>query len=686
MNIKSPFNKIILSLILMVASLSSIGQYREQILLNSNWNFAYGYEVKKNVWQQVQIPHTWNKTDTRNGIDYYRGQATYQKQVEILSEWEGKRLFLKFDGCNTVANVFINGKHIGEHRGGYSSFIFELTNKVNYGETNEITVRVSNALHLDVMPLLGDFNFYGGVYRDVNLVITGKTCISPLDYASPGVYLSQKSVTKDRAELDAKVIISNRENTGSFEIQVKVLEEDKIILTKKAPVVFNNNMDTSIVLQGTIQKPHLWKGRKDPFLYEVVVNLTQNGKIIDQVKQPLGLRYYHVDKDKGLFLNGEHIQVKGICRHQDYSEFGNALHKVHHDKDMEIIMDMGANAIRLSHYPHAPYFYDLLDKNGIITWSEIPFVGPGGYRDKGFVNQESFCKNGKQQLKEMIRQNFNHPSILFWGLFNELKMGGDNPEEFVKELEELAKSEDPGRITTSASNIDGKLNEITELIAWNKYFGWYEGQPKDIGIWADEVHASHPEYKIGISEYGAGGSIYHHQEKTEKSNPGSYWHPEEWQAIYHEENWKAFDKRPYIWGTFIWNLFDFGASHRTEGEGPGINDKGLVTFDRKVKKDAWWFYKCNWDKETPAIYIANRRYTHRTSALTHVKVYSSLKKIELFLNGKSLGVKEGNYATSSWDNVKLEKGENRIEARSTNKKGEISDTCVWILEQIIEFK
>ena len=355
---------------------------------------------------------------------------------------------------------------------------------------------------------------------------------------------------------------------------------------------------------------------------------------------------------------------------------------MHHDEDAAIMVEMGANAVRLAHYPQATYFYDLMDKYGIVTWAEIPQIGPGGYQDQGYINQPSFRENGKEQLKELIRQHYNHPSICFWGLFNELKTIGDNPTEYIEELNDLAHQEDPTRLTTSASflSYDDDINKVTDVIAWNQYFGWYGGSPSDMRKWLDANHKAHPEYKIAISEYGAGASIYHQQDSVKRGIASGWWHPENYQTYYHIGNWKALAERPFVWGSFIWNLFDFGAAHRVEGDRPGINDKGLVTFDRKVKKDAFYFYKANWNTEEPFVYITNR-HRDRSLAVTDIMIFSNQPEVELFVNGKSLGrQKPDEYATFKWKGVALQDGENTIEARSTQKKNPVNDKVVWTVK------
>lgn len=650
---------------------------RQDILLNNDWNFRFSHQVQKGTEVRVDLPHTWNAQDALSGkIDYKRGIGNYEKNLFIRSEWKGKRLFIRFEGVNNIADVFVNRRHIGEHRGGYGAFIFEITGKVEYGKENSILVRVNNGEQLDIMPLVGDFNFYGGIYRDVHLLITDETCISPLDYASPGVRLIQDSVSHRYAKVRAIVDLSNGSSGNQeVELNVRLLDGQRVVKegTKNVNLSGNEVMQQELTFE--IDQPHLWNGRQDPFLYQAEVTLFRNGQMVDRVTQPLGLRFYRIDPDKGFFLNGKHLPLQGVCRHQDRSEVGNALRPQHHEEDVALMLEMGVNAVRLAHYPQATYFYDLMDKNGIIVWAEIPFVGPGGYNDKGFVDLPAFRANGKEQLKELIRQHYNHPSICVWGLFNELTELGDNPVEYIKELNVLAHQEDPTRLTTSASNQMGDLNFITDAIAWNRYDGWYGGTPADLGTWLDRMHKDHPEICIAISEYGAGASIYHQQDSLVKTVPTSWWHPENWQTYYHIENWKTISSRPYVWGSFVWNMFDFGAAHRTEGDRPGINDKGLVTFDRKVRKDAFYFYKANWNGEEPMLYLTGKRNTARTQRLQTIIAFTNQSGAELFVNGKSYGKAiPDSYAILEWKNVELQPGENEIKVVSTNKKLPLSDS------------
>lgn len=669
-------SRLVSVVLFMLYGMSMFAQ-RQDILLNNDWNFRFSHQVQKGTEVRVDLPHTWNAQDALSGkIDYKRGIGNYEKNLFIRPEWKGKRLFIRFEGVNNIADVFINRRHIGEHRGGYGAFIFEITGKVEYGKENSILVRVNNGEQLDIMPLVGDFNFYGGIYRDVHLLITDETCISPLDYASPGVRLIQDSVSHRYAKVRAIVDLSNGSSGNQeVELNVRLLDGQRVVKegTKNVNLSGNEVMQQELTFE--IDQPHLWNGRQDPFLYQAEVTLFRNGQMVDRVTQPLGLRFYRIDPDKGFFLNGKHLPLQGVCRHQDRSEVGNALRPQHHEEDVALMLEMGVNAVRLAHYPQATYFYDLMDKNGIIVWAEIPFVGPGGYNDKGFVDLPAFRANGKEQLKELIRQHYNHLSICVWGLFNELTELGDNPVEYIKKLNVLAHQEDTTRPTTSASNQMGDLNFITDAIAWNRYDGWYGGTPADLGKWLDRMHKDHPEICIAISEYGAGASIYHQQDSLVKTVPTSWWHPENWQTYYHIENWKTISSRPYVWGSFVWNMFDFGAAHRTEGDRPGINDKGLVTFDRKVRKDAFYFYKANWNREEPMLYLTGKRNTVRTQRLQTITAFTNLSGAELFVNGKSYGKAiPDSYAILEWKNVELEPGENEIKVVSTNKKLPLSDS------------
>jgi len=534
--------------------------------------------------------------------------------------------------------------------------------------------------------LFGDFNIYGGIYRPVNLLVTPQVCISPLDFASPGIYLQQTRVTKESATVDAKVLISNATSESKkITVLATLMDATGNSLETLQKDISAKTGETEVSQQFTIANPNLWDGKKDAYLYHVKIDVIQNGKITDSKSEPLGLRFFRIDSNEGFFLNGNHIPLHGVSRHQDRKDKGNALSYSDHKQDMDMMLEMGINALRLAHYQHSETIYDLADSAGIVVWAEMPWVGgPGSLMggSNGYEPTDAFHNNAKQQLKELIRQNFNHPSICFWSIFNEIQ----NPEEpspinFIHELNDLAHSEDPSRLTVGASMLDPKENihDITDAIAWNRYFGWYYSEPKDMGKFLDKIHEDHPDWCIGISEYGAGASIIQHSAKLEKPNPFGSPHPEEWQMYYAEQHMKIYNERPYVWGTFYWNMFDFGSQFRREGDHFGINDKGLVTFDRKVKKDAFYFFKANWSTE-PVLHIASRRFIFRSEEKTRVKIYSNLPSVTLTVNGETIGTQTPENGIVTWENVTLTKGNNGIVVTGESGGENLKDGCIWVLE------
>lgn len=674
-------NKYLINLLIIFIVLPAFGQGREVIPLNDNWEFYFAYNVLRNIEKaKVTLPHTWNAEEVMAGkIDYYRTAGNYEKKLLIPENYKGKRIFLMFDGANSVATVLINQRFVEEHKGGYTAFCIEITDIIDYGKENLLTVQVNNSANYLVLPLSGDFNVYGGIHRPVSLILTNKDCISPLDFASPGVYIKQKSVSAKSASLEILTKLSLN-NNKDLVLKTSVLDKQGKIVSEKSTSL--NGNENEIQQEFTLPQPHLWNGRKDPYLYGIKVQLLKGGQPIDEVAQKTGLRFFSVDPDKGFFLNGKPYELFGVCRHEDVKGKGSALTVEDHDRDIEMINAIGATGLRLTHYPHSDYFYDKCDEKGLVLWTEIPLVGPGGYNGAGYIKYSELESHAKQIMQELIRQKFNHPSVCFWGLFNELKLDYDDPVPFLKELNALVKKEDSSRLTTCATFLDnGHFNEVSDLIAWNKYFGWYGGKPEQIGNWADEMHKLFPKKPIGISEYGAGASIKHHTSKLEAPNPSGPFHPEEWQTYYHEKNWEALNKRPYIWGKFIWVFSDFGSSIRKEGDTTGINDKGLVTYDKKVKKDAYYFYKANWNPE-PMIHLAEKRHDKRTNELTHVKAYCNLPEGELFLNGKSMGKKKPDaQRIIVWEGVKLMEGLNEIKVRAGAKKSVLEDKATWFLQK-----
>lgn len=664
-------------ILLVLPALAKANAGRQVLPLNNNWQFYFAYNFERDIKkEQVRLPHTWNASETLKGIaNYNRTSAIYERTLILTDGMKGKRLFLYFEGVNSVATVLLNNKFVDEHQGGYTGFCVEITNFVKPGP-NSVTVQVSNAYRLDVIPLHGDFNIYGGIHRPVSLIVTDQNCISPLDHGSSGVYISQQQVTAQSAQISVLTKLSVA-NAAGLSLKTTVYDHEKKAVASSVSKISAAN-DKELRQDLSISNPHLWNGKTDPYLYTVEVNLLKDDQPADQVVQPLGLRYFKVDPDKGFFLNGKYLDLYGAGRHEDLAGKGSALSEGDHDRDMELIKELGATAMRLTHYPQNKHFYDLCDRNGIILWSEIPFVGPGGYTGTGYLKNRNLEANARMMLTELIRQNYNHPSICFWGMFNELKLNYDDPQPFIRELNALAKKEDPGRLTTLASNLGAEeFGDLTDLLGWNKYYGWYGGDFDEVGKWADETHRALPGKPVSVSEYGAGASPFKHMESLEKPAPGGRFHPEEWQTAFHEKHWEALKQRPFIWGKFVWVLADFGSSIRTEGDHDAINDKGLVTYDRKIKKDAFYFYKANWNPE-PMLYITERRNTIRHKKTATVKVFSNAPVVGLWVNDKAYSNKKPNgLNTVLWEDVKLRPGKNTIRVRSVKEGKVLEDNCEW---------
>jgi beta-galactosidase len=621
---------------------------RRVININQIWKFLKQDEIEAREisyndqdWCNLSLPHTWNAIDGANGHEYHRGACWYRKTITLPEDDKGNRVFIEFQGANSVTDVFLNGKHLGQHRGGYSTFRFDLTEHLEFGNENLLAVKVDNSAFEDVYPLRADFTFFGGIYRDVNLIVVNPIHIDLVDYGSQGVYVIQEEVTDKHANICIQTRITNDlAVTGKVRLWIDLFDQaGKQVGYRAAEVNIESGMTKPINLTMSIENPRLWNGRKDVHMYQARVSLQHHNDTLDQVVIPFGVRYFHVDPKEGLFLNGENLQLKGVARHQDRKDMGWAFTHQEHDEDMALIKEIGATSIRLAHYQHDQYFYNLCDREGMIVWAEIPFITRMSHEDLT-------GENAKLQMVELIRQNFNHPSILFWGIQNEIQIDGKNEEkvrQVVLELNELAKQEDPTRLTTMANlfMVDEKddYNYVTDVIGYNQYFGWYFGKSEDFGEFLDHFHEINPNNSLCISEYGAEGIIEYHSDEPKVKD-----YTEEYHTLYHEKVWKIFQERPYLWATYVWNMFDFGANVRDEGGVKGRNNKGLVTYDRLVKKDAFFMYKAHWSNE-PFVHITGKRYVERSSDKIDIKVYTNCDQVSLFVNGKQ------NETISSHDKV-----------------------------------
>jgi len=644
----------------------------EIISINDGWKFKKGAELRTlNDGEAVALPHTWNASDAMFGNTlYYRGMATYSRNITLPKD-KKKQYFLRVNAAQSVAAVFVDNHFVTEHRGGYTAFAAELTAFVTPGQTHKIDIRVNNSATTDVAPLSGDFNIYGGLHRGVDLMITEETCIRPDFYASSGVFFTQRNVSAEQALIEAEALLATTEEDGLKGCEVEFLLYDAAGKTVCRSITSAISADGKAKAQLTVESPHLWQGVDDPYLYHGTVILHKNGKETDRREVAIGLRYYKADARQGFFLNGKPYRLLGANLHQDRAERGAACQPDDIEEDLSIAKEMGCNSLRLAHYPHPQETYNRMDKYGMVAWTEIPFVNI-------YINNPAYAANLRQQLTELIYQYYNHPCILTWGLFNEANSGWmENVAPMIAELNKLAHTLDPCRPTVGATNQDDVFNGFTNYIAHNKYFGWYGNDPKEMQTWMEREHASHPERPMGISEYGAGGNPYQQQDSLKQPDPWAQWHPENWQTYYHIENWRILQQAPYLWCTYIWNLFDFTVASRREGSIPGRNDKGLVTYDRRIKKDAFYFYKANWNRHDRFLHITARRNVLRHNPLTTIQVFGNCGEAELFINGKSMGRRTPDTVNIlTWENVRLQEGENRIAVKNKWAK----DTCCWTLE------
>ncbi len=646
--------------------------------LSSQWHF-----IKQNVaidadfstWEQVSVPHTWNAVDASNGggttdpsnPGYYRGPGWYAQTLNIDNSMANKRVFVRFEAVSLVADVYFNGTHLGQHTGAFGAFCYELTNHINFGGVNTLRVRADNTYRNDVAPLAGDFPVFGGIYRPVELIVKNNTCITPLDYASTGVYLTQKNVSSLSADVDVLTKVDAKTIGENITITTKITDKDGTLVADKSEAVVVSAAQMERTHSFTIANPNLWEGLSNPYMYTVEVTLTSGATVIDSVSQKLGFRYFSIDPVNGFFLNGKKYTVYGVNRHQDTDGKGWALSNSDHDLDISMIKEIGARGVRLAHYPHSTYFYDKCDENGILVWAEIPLV-------ELTTESTAFELNTKQQLTELIRQHYNHPAIFTWSIFNEIKYA-NTALPLLRSLNTLCKTEDPNRLTSAATHIaNADLCNTTDLLAFNAYPGWYNGDATDMGSYLGNYNSLGKNRGVGISEYGAGASIYHHQ-YDHRTVPTSNWHPEEWQAYVHEETYRTIKNTQYCWGSFVWNMFDFSSAWRSEGDTEGRNDKGLVTYDRQTRKDAFYYYKANWSSED-VVHLTAKRFTKRYEEYTIVKAYSNVGDLELLVNGVSMGVKSPDEVKiCRWENISLLPGINTVTVK--NSTGTITDTAQW---------
>jgi len=657
---------------------------RQVIAINNDWQFKKDANRRDAAladlkWKNISIPHTWNDKDIQSGNGFYAGDATYRKELQVDSNWKGKRVFIRFEGVGSESRLYVNERFIGEHKGSYSAFAFDISYALKYGQKNKIEVRVNNQEREDVIPINNRlFPIYGGIYRPVALIVTNKVNIAVTDFASPGIYISQKNISAKSADIQLKVKMENKsEKAATLTLSAKIYDAaGKLLKEENTPINVSTQGEQIFSQHLNLTNPHLWNGIKDPYLYKLVASVLDGNEVLDEVTQPLGIRKFEMKPGKGFFLNDEPYRLLGVCRHQDKQDEGNALSNEQHVADLKDIREMGATSIRFAHYQQSEYLYSKCDSMGFVIWAEIPFVNAVSGKE---------AANAQHQLRELIRQNYNHPSIYVWGLHNEVY--GKTPDDYTavltRDLDDIAKTEDPDRYTVSVSGygeMDRPTNLNADIQGMNRYYGWYEGHIGDLEQWVSGLEKKYPDNRLVLSEYGVEANIDQQEELSrDTGNPSGQFWPEAYQQKFHEIQWGIIEKHPYIAASYVWNMFDFAVPPANGGGVPARNMKGLITYDRKVKKDAFYWYKANWNPE-PMVYIAGRRNNKRVNALTTVTVYSNTGTPELMVNGKKVtGVKKGTTSVHYvFEKVKLQKGKNNIEAIAGKK--ETMDRMEWNLK------
>ena len=626
--------------------------------LNATW--AFSKEVTSlpaqfpAEWEQVNLPHSWNAIDGQDGgNDYFRGTGYYAKNLSKADLPQADRYYLEIRGANSSADVYIGGKHMAHHDGGYSTWRVDITNELS--EDNLLVIAVDNSPSDRVYPQMADFTFYGGLYRDVNIVCVNESHFDLDYYGTPGIKVTPV-VDGTAANVEVEVFITNPTANQSICYQIQDAEGNTVAIKDSA--------DTKVSFR--IENVHKWHGRKDPYLYTAKALLVSGDNVLDSVTTRFGCRSYVIDPENGFILNGEEYPLRGVSRHQDRLGIGNALLPEHHKEDMDLICEVGATTIRLAHYQHDQYFYDLCDERGMVIWAEIPYISS---------HMPAGRENTISQMKELIIQNYNHPSIVVWGLSNEISINGATPDLIENHhiLNNMCHEMDATRPTTMAvvsmCSMDSEYVRIPDTVSYNHYFGWYGGEVEDNGPWLDKFHAMHPDKCLGVSEYGAENILSWHS-----AEPENHDYTEEYANHYHQEMLKTFAARPYLWATHQWNCFDFAADARNEGGVQGRNNKGLITYDRKTKKDAFYLYKAWWNPE-PMVFVSGGRFVNRAPEERNVIVYTNCETVTLVVNGVDVATKKAVDHMITFENVALNDGENTVTAYAGEIKANTIKVC-----------
>ncbi len=670
---------------------------------DDEWSLEQVQEAPPDEWTEVALPHSWNRlgeyrVGRTEATDNGQGKGWYRRTIDGGLLDPQLRHWIEFDAVGNVADVWLNGEHVGWHAGAFTRFRIDLTDSLDFRGDNVLLVRADNSdpqpgsTTQHVIPLLGDFFIHGGIYRPARLLSVPPSHIALDDFGGPGVYSTPHML--DDGSASVEVLVRLQEAAAGQALVVSLFQPDGTVVASERQEIAPGTREVRASL--LVDDPRLWNGRSDPFLYRLVAQLDGANGPLDQVEEPLGFRSTRFDPDKGFFLNGAPLTLRGVSRHQDYLGQGWALSPQEHERDMAIIAEMGANSVRVAHYPQAEHWFDLADRYGMVVWAEVPFVNKVGFTDA--PASPELIANARMQMSEMIRQYFNHPSIVTWGIGNEVdidlafnRLGPKaDARPLLRDLHALAKAEDPSRPTVIADCCEATpgdkvdylpvLSGEADLMGYNRYFGWYYGKVDDLGPHLDMLHARHPSLPLSVSEYGAGGALTQHSNEPEgrPTNVTGRPQPEEFQAWWHERSWPQIRERDYLWGSWIWNMFDFSSRVRQEGDATDINTKGLVSFDRTVRKDAFYYYRAQWSEEL-VVHITARRFNQRTQAQTRIKVYSNAPSVRLTMNGASLGTVPCPDRVCVLDDVTLSPGNNRVVAEADFEGRSVTDAVMWIL-------
>jgi beta-galactosidase len=710
------------AVLLLFASIAAAADARLIAPLDAGWRFtqapdlsgveATAYDDAR--WLSVDLPHTWNRignegTQRSPLSNNVQGVGWYRLHFKPPPVAAAGRYFLQFDAVGAVADVWLNGRYLGKHAGAFSRFRFDASSSIKPSGDNVLVVKADNsrpqpgASTQDVIPLSGDFFVFGGIYRNVSLIVTRPVHVDLLDFGGPGLYAHALDIDAAGATVQlAGRVANDLKNPRRITVEFAIEDAGGGTVASKSLKTTAAVGSIAMQTQLRVEHPRPWEGVKSPYLYRSVMTIrSDTGTILDRVSQPLGFRTMKFDSDRGFFLNGEHLFLKGVSMHQDRPVKGWAISHADQSQDFDLLQDLGANAVRLAHYQHDEYSYELADSRGIVVWAEIPLVNKVSF--DGSPANPALTADAQQQLTELVRQNYNHPSIAVWSLGNETDLtatqvkGPSRPTALLRSLNELAKREDTSRATTLADCCETGISPhagkgvqaiearepvvgIADKVGYNRYFGWYTGQFSDFGVMLDEAHARHPGLPISVSEYGAGAALTQHTDDAEGGpiNPHGRPHPEEYQNLYHEKSWAALKPRGYLWGAFIWNLFDFSSDSRQEGDVTDINEKGLVSYDRQTRKDAYYFYRANWSAQ-PTLHLVGRRYVDRAYGVTDIKAYSNAAQARLLLNGNEIGLARCSGGICSWPSVRLSQGANELIVTAQIAGVAITDSLHWSL-------